>query len=78
MLRQAQYLDSRWREELRGGNAPLWFAGGVLLLTRFGVRSGHCRRGLRIVLLALPLPRRRPTRRRPSQTTTGLATILLS
>lgn len=35
MLRQAQYLDSRWREELRGGNAPLGFAGGGALADPF-------------------------------------------
>ena len=31
-LRQAQYWRNHWREELGNSNAPLWVAGGALLL----------------------------------------------
>ncbi|NQD96838.1 hypothetical protein HP532_29695, partial [Pseudomonas sp. CrR25] len=43
-------------------NAPLWLAGGALLLASFGVRRGHWRRWLRLALLAFPLLRRHPPR----------------
>lgn len=62
-LRQAQYLRKHWREELGNSNAPLWVAGGALLLAAVGVRTGHWRRWLRIALIAFPLLRRNPPRR---------------
>jgi hypothetical protein len=61
-LRQAQYFSSHWRTELGKSNAPLWVAGGALLLTTFGVRRGNWRRWLRIALIAFPLLRRHPPR----------------
>ncbi|SFO92220.1 hypothetical protein [Pseudomonas borbori] len=61
-LRQAQYLGSHWREELSKSNAPLWVAGGALLLATLGVRRGNWRRWLRIALIAFPLLRRNPPR----------------
>lgn len=62
-LRQAQQLRNHWRAELHGSNAPLWVAGGALLLATLGIRKGHWRRWLRIALIALPLLRRNPPRR---------------
>jgi hypothetical protein len=64
-LRQAQHFGSHWREELSNGNAPLWVAGGALLLATLGIRRGHWRRWLRIALIAFPLLRRNPPRRPP-------------
>ncbi|MNF50601.1 hypothetical protein D3C84_319010 [compost metagenome] len=61
-LRQAQYLGSHWREELSKSNAPLWVAGGALLLATLGIRRGNWRRWLRIALIAFPLLRRNPPR----------------
>jgi hypothetical protein len=62
-LRQAQHWRNNWREELGNSNAPLWVAGGALLLATIGIRSGHWRRWLRIALIAFPLLRRNPARR---------------
>src|SRR3989338_2944872 len=62
-LRQAQYWRNHWREELGNSNAPLWVAGGALLLATVGIRRGHWRRWLRIALIAFPLLRRNPPRR---------------
>ncbi|MCG4455567.1 hypothetical protein LJY18_20065 [Pseudomonas sp. MMS21-TM103] len=61
-LRQAQYFSSHWREELGNSNAPLWVAGGALLLATLGIRRGNWRRWLRIALIAFPLLRRNPPR----------------
>ncbi|WP_369959054.1 hypothetical protein [Pseudomonas benzenivorans] len=61
-LHQAQDLGRQWRETLGGSNAPLWAAGGALLLATLGMRRSHWRRWLRIALLAFPLLRRRPPR----------------
>lgn len=61
-LRQAQQLRKHWRTELHGSNAPLWVAGGALLLATLGIRKGHWRRWLRIALIAFPLLRRHPPR----------------
>ncbi|MBS7661277.1 hypothetical protein I0D00_04860 [Pseudomonas lalucatii] len=61
-LRQAQHFGRHWREELRDSNAPLWAAGGALLLATLGMRRGHWRRWLRIALIAFPLLRRHPPR----------------
>ncbi|MDP2245516.1 hypothetical protein [Pseudomonas sp.] len=66
-LRQAQYFSSHWREELGNSNAPLWVAGGALLLATLGVRRGNWRRWLRIALIAFPLLRRNPPRDADSQ-----------
>jgi hypothetical protein len=65
-LRQAQYLRKHWREELGDSNAPIWVAGGALLLAALGFRQGHWRRWLRIALVAFPLLRRNPPRQRDS------------
>ncbi|HBX57701.1 hypothetical protein [Pseudomonas sp. UBA2684] len=62
-LRQAQYFSSHWREELHNSNAPLWVAGGALMLATFGIRRGNWRRWLRIALIAFPLLRRHPPKR---------------
>ena len=62
-LRQAQHWRNHWREELGNSNAPLWVAGGALLLATVGIRRGHWRRWLRIALIAFPLLRRNPPRR---------------
>ena len=62
-LRQAQHFSSHWREELGNSNAPLWVAGGALLLATLGIRRGNWRRWLRIALIAFPLLRRNPQRR---------------
>ncbi|MBP8236200.1 MAG: hypothetical protein KAX63_00610 [Pseudomonas sp.] len=62
-LRQAQQLGKHWRTELHGSNAPLWVAGGALLLATLGIRKGHWRRWLRIALITFPLLRRNPPRR---------------
>ncbi|SEE42067.1 hypothetical protein [Pseudomonas anguilliseptica] len=62
-LRQAQHWRNNWREELSNSNAPLWVAGGALLLATVGIRRGHWRRWLRIALIAFPLLRRNPPRR---------------
>ena len=62
-LRQAQHWRNNWREELGNSNAPLWVAGGALLLATVGIRRGHWRRWLRIALIAFPLLRRNPPRR---------------
>lgn len=67
-LRQAQYFSQHWREELGKSNAPLWVAGGALLLATLGVRQGNWRRWLRIALVAFPLLRRNPPRQ-PSRAT---------
>jgi hypothetical protein len=69
-IRQAQYLGSHWREELRNSNAPLWVASGALLLATFGVRHVNWRRWLRIALIVFPLLRRHPPRAATSETTT--------
>jgi hypothetical protein len=61
-LRQAQYFSSHWREELGNSNAPLWVAGGALLLATLGIRRGNWRRWIRIALIAFPLLRRNPPR----------------
>lgn len=66
-LRKAQH----WREELSNSSAPLWVAGGALLLTTVGIRSGNWRRWLRIALIAFPLLRRRPQRRPASSMDTN-------
>lgn len=68
-LRQAQYFSQHWREELGKSNAPLWVAGGALLLATLGVRQGNWRRWLRIALVAFPLLRRNPPR--PPSRATG-------
>jgi hypothetical protein len=60
-LRKAQH----WREELNKSSAPLWVAGGALLLATAGIRTGNWRRWLRIALIAFPLLRRQPARRPP-------------
>jgi len=57
-LRQVQH----WREQLSNSNAPLWVAGGALLLATLGVRRGNWRRWLRVALIAFPLLRRHPPR----------------
>lgn len=62
-LRRAQDFSNHWREALRNSNAPLWVAGGALLLASFGIRRGPWRRWLRIALIAFPLLRRHPPRR---------------
>lgn len=62
-LRQAQHWRNNWREELGNSNAPLWVAGGALLLATIGIRRGHWRRWLRIALITFPLLRRNPPRR---------------
>lgn len=62
-LRQAQHWRNNWREELGNSNAPLWVAGGALLLATIGIRRGQWRRWLRIALIAFPLLRRNPPRR---------------
>lgn len=69
-LRQAQYFSSHWRTELGKSNAPLWVAGGALLLATFGVRRNNWRRWIRIALIAFPLLRRHPPRHPADQTTT--------
>ncbi|MFC6671496.1 hypothetical protein [Marinobacterium aestuariivivens] len=69
-MRQAQYLGSHWRDELRNSNAPLWVAAGALLLATCGVRHGNWRRWLRIALIAFPMLRRHPPRAANSETTT--------
>ena len=61
-LRQAKYWRNHWREELGNSNAPLWVAGGALLLATVGIRRSHWRRWLRIALIAFPLLRRNPPR----------------
>jgi hypothetical protein len=61
-LRQAQHFRDHWREELSDSNAPLWVAGGALLLATLGIRRGHWRRWVRIALIAFPLLRRHPQR----------------
>lgn len=66
-LRQARYLGSHWREELRNSSAPFWVAGAALLLATLGVPRGNWRRWLRIALIAFPLLRRRPARNRPDR-----------
>jgi hypothetical protein len=62
-LRQVQH----WREQLSNSNAPLWVAGGALLLATLGVRRGNWRRWLRVALIAFPLLRRHPPRGTSSQ-----------
>jgi hypothetical protein len=61
-LRQVQHFSSHWREQLSNSNAPLWVAGGALLLATLGVRRGNWRRWLRVALVAFPLLRRNPPR----------------
>ena len=61
-VRQAHYFGQHWREELRNSNAPLWVAGGALLLATLGVPRGNWRRWLRVALVAFPLLRRQPPR----------------
>ena len=61
-LRQAQHWRTHWREELGNSSAPIWVAGGALLLATLGVRQGQWRRWLRIALMAFPLLRRNPPR----------------
>lgn len=68
-LRQARHFSEHWRNELRGGNAPLWVAGGALLLATFGSPRTKWRRWLRIALVAFPLLRRHPPRYNDSETT---------
>lgn len=57
-LHQAKQLGQQWREALRSSTAPLWMAGGAVLLATLGMRSSHWRRGLRLALLLVPLLRR--------------------
>lgn len=61
-LRQAQHWRAHWREEMGTSNAPIWVAGGALLLATLGLRQGQWRRWLRIALVAFPLLRRNPPR----------------
>lgn len=68
-LRQVQHFSSHWRTELGKSNAPLWVAGGALLLASLGMQRGHWRRWLRIALIAFPLLRRNPPRRPASDPT---------
>lgn len=69
-LRQAQHWRNNWREELGNNNAPLWVAGGALLLATIGIRRGQWRRWLRIALIAFPLLRRNAPRRSDTPTDT--------
>ncbi|WP_372873558.1 hypothetical protein [Pseudomonas sp.] len=66
-LRQVQHFSSHWREQLSNSNAPLWVAGGALLLATLGVRRGNWRRWLRVALIAFPLLRRNPPRNTGSE-----------
>lgn len=52
---------------LGASNAPLWIAGGAVLMTTFFGKHSNWRRWLRIALVAFPLLRRRPSR--PTQST---------
>jgi hypothetical protein len=72
-LHQARQFGRHWRETLHGSNAPLWLAGGALLLTTLGARRGNWRRWLRLALLAFPLLRRRPPGRPASPATAPAA-----
>jgi hypothetical protein len=74
-LRQAQYFSNHWREELSNSNAPLWVAGGALLLATFGIRRNNWRRWLRLALIAFPLLRRNPPRRPAPATTEAAETV---
>ena len=69
-LRQAQHWRKHWREELSNSSAPLWVAGGAVLLATIGIRRGHWRRWLRIALVVFPLLRRHPPRRPGTPATT--------
>jgi len=69
-LRQAKHVGDQWRNGLRNSNAPLWVAGGAVLLATLGKRRTKWRRLLRIALIVFPLLRRRPARHTPRETTT--------
>lgn len=57
-LRNAQNVG----QYLGTSNAPLWIAGGAVLMTTFLGKNSNWRRWLRIALVAFPLLRRRPPR----------------
>lgn len=59
-LHQARDIGSH----LRNSNAPLWITAGALLLATLGMRNDNWRRWLRLALVAFPLLRRRPPRKR--------------
>lgn len=65
-LRQVQHFGQHWREQLGKSSAPLWVAGGAVLLATVAVKKSDWRRWLRLALIAFPLLRRNPPRQ-PNQ-----------
>ncbi|WXL27361.1 hypothetical protein WG219_07875 [Ectopseudomonas mendocina] len=58
-LRKMQGLRGSIGNTLKGGPAPLWLTGGVLLFTALGRKRRGWRQVLRLALIALPLLRRK-------------------
>lgn len=68
-LRKVRDVGSHWREQLGGGNLPLWAAGGAVFLAAVGLKKTSWRRWLKIALIAVPLLRRNPPARKASSET---------
>lgn len=68
-LRQVQQFGQHWRDQVSKSSAPLWVAGGAVLLATVALKKSDWRRWLRMALIAFPLLRRNPPRQPRPPTT---------